>query len=95
MASRRGAEIDYLNRRAEKWESLDKNNSTIMKDWHTENPRWEKLLEVKYKKSYVQIEIFLKLHGDPIKIEKVDTTLNSKTIKIKLSAKEKSELINT
>jgi len=30
------------------------------------------------------------LHGDPIKIEKVDTTLNSKTIKIKLSAKDKN-----
>ena len=47
LASRRGAEIDYLNRRAEKWESLDKNDSKLMTDWNSENPRWEKLLEVK------------------------------------------------
>ena len=47
LASRRGAEIDYLNRRAEKWESLDKNNSKLVKEWNSENPRWEKLLEVK------------------------------------------------
>ena len=53
LASRRGAEIDYLNRRAEKWESLDKNNSQLVQEWNSENPRWEKLLEVKCKKSLV------------------------------------------
>ena len=58
LASRRGAEIDYLNRRAEKWESLDKNNSKLVKEWNSENPRWEKLLEVKINQRNQKINEF-------------------------------------
>jgi len=61
--SRRGAEIDFLNRRFEEWEDTAQ--------WHEQYPRWKELIA---------------RHGEPIKIVKIDTTLNALTIKITLSS---------
>ena len=64
--SRRGAEIDFLNRRAEAWEAV-----TDHEAWNLKYPRWSELLAI---------------HGDPVKVVKIDTTLNAKSIKVRLSA---------
>ena len=42
LVTRRGAEIDFLNRRANDWYELDQ---AQMQKWHEENPRWNELLE--------------------------------------------------
>lgn len=71
--SRRGAEIDFLNRRAEAWEAV-----TDHEAWNLKYPRWSELLAI---------------HGDPVKVVKIDTTLNAKSIKVRLSAADSKEPI--
>ena len=74
LVTRRGAEIDYLNRLAADWFDLD---SAEIGKWHQLHPRWNTLL---------------KKHGEPVRIAKIDTRLNSKMFRITLRNRDGQEI---